>query len=70
MARFLFFRQKGRYLFLVLAVALVICGCGRKAPPVPPERSFTAVIEFDKTAFDCNGPGLQADSGHQMKQRS
>jgi len=54
-ARFLFFRQKGVLLLLVLSFGLLVWGCGRKAPPVPPQLTASAIIEFHKTAVGDNG---------------
>ncbi|MBW1866307.1 MAG: hypothetical protein JRE58_01035 [Deltaproteobacteria bacterium] len=44
---FLFFRKKGAQLLLALAVALVICGCGRKGPPLSP--AFAPAAEIQQT---------------------
>jgi len=44
---FLFFRKKGAQLLLALAVALVICGCGRKGPPLSP--ALAPVVEIQQT---------------------
>jgi hypothetical protein len=58
-ARFLFFRQKGFLLLLVLSFAVIISGCGHKAPPVPPGVAFLTVMEFHETALGDNGNYLK-----------
>ncbi|RLC31942.1 MAG: hypothetical protein DRH32_03520 [Deltaproteobacteria bacterium] len=65
---FLFLSRRGRQLLLIPAVALVICGCGRKAQPLPPEPAFFAAIESVEMAVDCIGAGFQADNGQEQGQ--
>jgi hypothetical protein len=58
-ARFLFFRQKGVLLLLVLSFILITSACGHKAPPASPEFAFSTVMEFHETALGDNGNDLK-----------